>query len=128
LLCPTPTASRPYERHRPETTVLHLVVGEHLETFLATVREELGKDLPRYVEQELRRYLRCGILPHASVASSALIVSRSSSSRIRVRPRGVPVVFGPPDVRCGLAVVREAAVQLGAHVAPGGWEDRVPAS
>ena len=37
---------------------------EHLETFLATVREERGKALPRYVEQELRRYLQCGILAH----------------------------------------------------------------
>ena len=40
------------------------MVREHLETFLTTVREERGKDLPRYVEQELRRYLRCGILAH----------------------------------------------------------------
>ena len=52
-LCPT------YERRRPELTALHIVVREHLETFLATVREERGKDLPRYVEQELRRYVRC---------------------------------------------------------------------
>ena len=44
--------------------MLHVVVREHLETFLATVREERGKDLPRYVEEELRRYLRCGVLAH----------------------------------------------------------------
>jgi hypothetical protein len=53
-----------YVRHKPETTVLHLVVREHLETFLAAVRQERGKALPRYVEEELRRYLRCGILAH----------------------------------------------------------------
>jgi transposase-like zinc-binding protein len=40
------------------------IVREHLATFLATVREERGKSLPRYVEEELRRYLRCGILAH----------------------------------------------------------------
>jgi Transposase zinc-binding domain len=39
-------------------------VREHLETFLATVREERGKDIPHYVEGELRRYVRCGILAH----------------------------------------------------------------
>jgi ribosomal protein S27E len=39
-------------------------VNEHLETFLATVREQRGKDLPKYVEDELRRYLRCGVLAH----------------------------------------------------------------
>ena len=44
--------------------MLHLVVREHLETFLLTVREERGKALPRYVEEELRRYLRCGILAY----------------------------------------------------------------
>jgi hypothetical protein len=38
----------------------HRVMREHLETFLQTVREERGKALPRYVEEELRRYLRCG--------------------------------------------------------------------
>jgi hypothetical protein len=44
--------------------VLHRLVREHLETFLQTVREERCKSLPRYVEEELRRYLRCGILAH----------------------------------------------------------------
>ena len=57
-----PRASPPgYVRRTPERTALHLVVRGHLETFLATVREERGKDLPRYVEDELRRYVRCGI-------------------------------------------------------------------
>ena len=37
---------------------------QNLETFLATVREERGKDLPRYTVEELRRYARCGILAH----------------------------------------------------------------
>ena len=41
-----------YERRRPENSALHFVVREHLETFLTTVREERGKDLPHYVEQE----------------------------------------------------------------------------
>ena len=58
----SPTSSRrAYAPREPEKTALHVVVREHLETFLATVREERGKDLPYYVEQELRRYLRCGI-------------------------------------------------------------------
>src|SRR5262249_37269851 len=69
--CNSPTrpvaTARSYARREPEKTALHLVVREHLETFLATVREEHGKDLPRYVEEELRRYLRCGILAHGFV-------------------------------------------------------------
>ena len=62
--CPAASSARSYARREPENSALHLIVREHLETFLATVREERGKDLPRYVEQELRRYLRCGILAH----------------------------------------------------------------
>jgi hypothetical protein len=59
-----PYASGSYARREPENTVLHRIVREHLATFLATVREERGKSLPRYVEEELRRYVRCGILAH----------------------------------------------------------------
>src|SRR5262249_41693613 len=63
--CASPTGAS--ARHEPEKTALHLVVREHLETFLATVSEERGRALPRYVEEELRRYLRCGILAHGFV-------------------------------------------------------------
>jgi len=59
---PQATSPRAYVRREPEKTVLHVVVREHLETFLATFRAEHGKSLPRDVEQELRRYLRCGVL------------------------------------------------------------------
>lgn len=49
--------SATYERHRPETTVLYQVVEAHLDRFLATARERHGRELPRYVERELRAYL-----------------------------------------------------------------------
>ena len=52
---PSASAAGSYARREPENTVLHRIVREHLETFLATVREERGKSLPRYVEEELRR-------------------------------------------------------------------------
>jgi ribosomal protein S27E len=39
-------------------------VREHLATFLSMFREQHGKSLPHYVEQELHRYLRCGVLAH----------------------------------------------------------------
>ena len=61
---PSASTSAAYARREPMSTVLHRIVREHLATFLATVREERGKGLPRYVEEELRRYLRCGILAH----------------------------------------------------------------
>ncbi len=52
-----------YERHEPERTLLHRVVREELETFLARASAR-GQPPPRFVEQELRAYLRCGILAH----------------------------------------------------------------
>ena len=50
-----------YARRRPEQSVLHQVVREHLATALAQASLD-GPGLPRYVEQELSRYLSCGIL------------------------------------------------------------------
>jgi hypothetical protein len=43
------------------------VVRTHLETFLAHARETYEAPLPRYVEDELRGYLRCGVFAHGFV-------------------------------------------------------------
>jgi hypothetical protein len=55
-----------YARRRPEESVLYGVVQKELETFLARAqaRERL---VPRFVERELRGFLRCGILAHGFV-------------------------------------------------------------
>ncbi|MBW1886568.1 MAG: transposase zinc-binding domain-containing protein [Deltaproteobacteria bacterium] len=52
-----------YERHEPEKTLLHEVVREQLEPFLARARRD-GAPVARFVERELRAYLDCGILAH----------------------------------------------------------------
>lgn len=44
--------------------MLYEVVRDHLETFLAYARDSYEAALPRYVEQELRGYLRCGVFAH----------------------------------------------------------------
>src|SRR6266498_4124540 len=53
-----------YRRREPEKTLLHQVVRERLEPFLAAARERSahGRGLPTFVERELRAYLDCGIL------------------------------------------------------------------
>jgi hypothetical protein len=58
-----------YQRRRPEDTVLHQVVRDHLEAFLADarVRSPHGCGAPRHVERELRGYLRCGLLAHGFI-------------------------------------------------------------
>ena len=57
-------SSAAYQRHEPEKTVLYKIVSEHLETFLGEVRDHYDKPLPKYVEKELRDYLKCGLLQY----------------------------------------------------------------
>jgi Transposase zinc-binding domain len=49
-----------------ESSVLHLAVRENMETVLADAREQNahGFGLPRFIEDELRAFLRCGVLAH----------------------------------------------------------------
>jgi len=60
------TDPQPYRRRRPETTTLHQVVREHLETYLALANgsDPMGDGVPDHVEKEFRSYLTCGILAH----------------------------------------------------------------
>ena len=60
----TADAEDAYARHDPTKTVLHGLVVKHLETFLRFAEERSGKALPRYVAEECRAYLRCGVLAH----------------------------------------------------------------
>ncbi len=57
-------ALRKYQQRRPETTVLYRIIQEHLESFLTHAHERSGTRLPKYVENEFRRYLECGIHAH----------------------------------------------------------------
>ena len=48
-----------------ERGVLHTVVRAHLETFLREAAHRAdGAGLPRFVEQEFRQFLTCGVLAH----------------------------------------------------------------
>ncbi|MFC1660480.1 hypothetical protein ACFL3S_03290 [Gemmatimonadota bacterium] len=63
---PRPSAgahAQPYRRRRPETTTLHRIVREHLETYLALANESdpMGDGVPGHVEKEFRSYLKCGM-------------------------------------------------------------------
>jgi len=60
---PASTRAPSYARRRPEETVLHTVVREELETFLARARER-EHPVPRFVKREFRAYLSCGMLEH----------------------------------------------------------------
>ena len=60
VTCPH-TQSSPYSRHEPEKHPLHQVLAAHLETFLERTRTS-AHQLPGHVEEELRAYLKGGIL------------------------------------------------------------------
>jgi len=59
-------APRTYRRREPEHGALHRTIREHLETFLAEERakDPDGDGVPRFVADELRAYLTCGVLAH----------------------------------------------------------------
>jgi hypothetical protein len=58
-----PRSRRIYRRREPEHSALYGALQSRLETFLAQARVE-GDGLPKFVERELRAFLRCGILAH----------------------------------------------------------------
>jgi hypothetical protein len=52
-----------YERHRPETILLHQIIQRHWPQFQAELGSQ-GKRLPKFVTQEFEEYLKCGRLEH----------------------------------------------------------------
>ena len=62
-----PSLAPPYAPRQPTETPLYRVVRASLETFLQWARETYSKPVPRYVEQDLRGYLRCGVFAHGFV-------------------------------------------------------------
>jgi hypothetical protein len=76
-----------YAPRRPTETVLYGLVRQHLESFLAHAREHYESGLPRYVEQELRAYLKCGVFSegftrcHCDTCGHDLLVAFSCHGR-----------------------------------------------
>lgn len=76
-----------YLPRRPTETVLYGLVRQHLESFLAYAREHYEEGgLPRYVEQEFRAYLACGVSKgftrcHCDACGHDLLVAFSCHGR-----------------------------------------------
>ena len=63
-------AGTPYERHRPEDTVLYKTLQAHWKTFindLETVVDGEALALPKFVIAEVEAFMRCGILAHGLI-------------------------------------------------------------
>ena len=51
----------PYQRHRPERTLLYQIVEQHYPAFVSHMAQQ-ERPLPAYVQREFEDYLRCGRL------------------------------------------------------------------
>lgn len=71
-----------YACRQPETTSLHRLVREYLETFREQLHTESGTQWPELIANELEGYLRCGILAHGLTEPALRRVPRGSSGRI----------------------------------------------
>jgi hypothetical protein len=81
------TLAPAYVPRRPTDTVLCGLVRQNLGSFLAYAREHYDGGLPRYVEAELRAYLKCGVFSegftrcHCDTCRHDLLVAFSCKSR-----------------------------------------------
>jgi hypothetical protein len=108
---PTPAARPiPYERRRPEDTVLYQLVQEHLETFLAQIEAEPGAGLPEF-EEEFEAFLECGILAHGFLRLRCADCAHEKLVAFSCKRRG----FCPS---CGARRMAETAAHLVDHVIP----------
>ena len=81
------SGTRLYSRRTPESEPLYQVLTEHLETFLARTRTT-EHQLPDHVEQELRAYLKCGILAHGFVRLRCTDCGESRAVAFSCKRRG----------------------------------------
>ena len=109
---PSPPA-QPYRRRRPETTSLHRIVRENLESYLAQVAEAdpMGEGVPAHVENEFRSYLRCGILAHGFARARCSGCGHEFLVAFSCKTRG-----SCPS--CGARRMAETAAHMVDHVFP----------
>jgi len=104
--------SRAYLRREPESGVLYEVLASHLETFLAHgAGDGVAPSLPRYEVDELRDYLRCGILAHGFARLHCFRCGTDRLVAFSCKGRG----FCPS---CGGRRMAESAAHLTDHVIP----------
>ena len=90
MLRAAPAHTAHYERRRPEQTILHGLVREHLATFLAQVEAGGGASLPRFVKDEFEAFLECGILAHGFLRVRCADCAHEKLVAFSCPPRGLP--------------------------------------
>lgn len=98
-----------YRRRRPETTALYRVVQTHFETWL--VERSACESIPRYVEEDFRRYLDCGILARGFCRAFCAACGHDFLVAFSCKARGV-------CPSCNTRRMAETAAHLVEHVFP----------
>jgi hypothetical protein len=91
-----------YQPRAAEHGVLYRVIDEHLETFLEVAAQHAdGHRLPKFVEQEFRDFLTCGVLAHGF-------------ARLRWRPRtpGAALSLSVAPARCARAAAADGRCRI----------------
>jgi len=106
-------ATAEYRRRDPQGGVLHRVLRENLETFLARAQGagNDGRGVPGFVEDELRSHLRCGVLAHGLIRVHCGKCRKDDLIALSCKRRG----FCP---RCGGRRMTELAAHISDHVLP----------
>jgi len=100
----------PYQRHRPEHTLLYQIVEQYYPAFAALMAEQ-ERPLPDYVQQEFEDYLRCGRLEHGFLRVRCDTCHAEHLVAFSCNRRG----FCPS---CGARRMVESAAHLVDHVFP----------
>ena len=111
LLRAAPAHTVHYERRRPEETILHGLVREHLETFLAQVEARTGTGVPGFVKDEFEAFLECGVLAHGFLRVRCAECAHEKLVAFSCKRRG----FCPS---CGARRMAESAAYLVDRVIP----------
>lgn len=81
--------SQPYQRRRPERSVLYAVVREHVPSLQRDADERFPYGYPRHIEKTFRAYLRCGVLSHGLVRVRCAACGGESLVASSCKRRGV---------------------------------------
>jgi hypothetical protein len=112
---PPKLAPRPavYQPRRPERTVVYQVVQRHLETWLELAHsdEPDGDAVPKYVVQDFRQYLSCGILAKGFARAHCADCGHDFLVAFSCKGRGV-------CPSCNTRRMAETAAHLVDHVFP----------
>ena len=106
-----PARTVQYGRRRPEQTLLHRLVREHLETFLPQVEARAGTGLPEFVKDEFEAFLECGILAHGFLRVRCAECAHEKLVAFSCKRRG----FCPS---CGARRMAQSAAHLVDRVIP----------